>query len=86
VSKNPLRRLAEQITLTSMRPPITETLKLYRPGATRIDLAGKRILLTGASSGIGESAAEEFARLGCAVVGVDPSEESLAAARTHAAP
>jgi 2-polyprenyl-6-hydroxyphenyl methylase/3-demethylubiquinone-9 3-methyltransferase len=29
--------------------------------------------------------AEEFARLGCAVVGVDPSEESLAAARAHAA-
>ena len=29
--------------------------------------------------------AEEFARLGCTVTGVDPSEESLAAARTHAA-
>jgi 2-polyprenyl-6-hydroxyphenyl methylase/3-demethylubiquinone-9 3-methyltransferase len=29
--------------------------------------------------------AEEFARLGCAVTGVDPSQESLAAAREHAA-
>src|SRR5687768_133704 len=29
--------------------------------------------------------AEEFARLGCAVMGVDPSEESLVAARAHAA-
>jgi 2-polyprenyl-6-hydroxyphenyl methylase/3-demethylubiquinone-9 3-methyltransferase len=29
--------------------------------------------------------AEEFARLGCAVTGVDPSEESLRAARVHAA-
>jgi 2-polyprenyl-6-hydroxyphenyl methylase / 3-demethylubiquinone-9 3-methyltransferase len=28
--------------------------------------------------------AEEFARLGCTVTGVDPSEKSLAAARTHA--
>lgn len=29
--------------------------------------------------------AEEFARLGCAVMGVDPSEESVVAAQTHAA-
>lgn len=29
--------------------------------------------------------AEEFARLGCAVTGVDPSTESIAAARAHAA-
>src|SRR5258708_33529896 len=63
VSKNPLRRLAEQITLATMRPPLTPRL-LPRPGATKIDLAGKRVLLTGASSGIGESAAEQFARHG----------------------
>ena len=60
-----------------MRPPITETLKLYRPGATRIDLAGKRILLTGASSGIGESAAEEFARLGANVIAVARRQDLL---------
>ena len=35
---------------------------LPRPGATSIDLTGKRVVLTGASSGIGECAAEQFAR------------------------
>src|SRR5512133_528915 len=44
--------------------------------------AGLRVLDIGCGGGL---LAEEFARLGCAVVGVDPSEESLAAARTDAA-
>ena len=44
--------------------------------------AGMRALDIGCGGGL---LAEEFAHLGCAVVGVDPSEESLAAARIHAA-
>ncbi len=40
----------------------------HRPGQSDIDLNGKRILITGASSGIGEAAAIKFARLGATVV------------------
>jgi 2-polyprenyl-6-hydroxyphenyl methylase / 3-demethylubiquinone-9 3-methyltransferase len=43
---------------------------------------GLRVLDIGCGGGL---LAEEFAQLGCAVVGVDPSEESLAVARMHAA-
>lgn len=77
MSKSPLRRVAEQIALTTMRPPITPHLQLYRPAAKPIDLAGKRILLTGASSGIGESGAEQFARHGATVVAVARRKELL---------
>jgi NAD(P)-dependent dehydrogenase (short-subunit alcohol dehydrogenase family) len=68
VSKNPLRRLTEQFVLATMRPPFAARLAAYRPADKPIDLKGKRILLTGASSGIGESAAEEFGRCGATVV------------------
>jgi 2-polyprenyl-6-hydroxyphenyl methylase / 3-demethylubiquinone-9 3-methyltransferase len=57
-----------------MRRVITEEL-----GRAPADL---RVLDVGCGGGL---LAEEFARLGCSVVGVDPSEASLAAARTHAA-
>ena len=58
-----------------MRPPLP--LGLYRPADKPVDLDGKRILLTGASSGIGESAAEEFARRGATVVAVARRKDLL---------
>lgn len=57
-----------------MRRVLVEELGL-RPAALRA-------LDVGCGGGL---LAEEFARLGSAVTGVDPSEESLAAARRHAA-
>jgi NAD(P)-dependent dehydrogenase (short-subunit alcohol dehydrogenase family) len=77
VSKSPLRRFTEQVVLASMRPPIAPQLRLYRPAAKPVDLDGKRILLTGASSGIGESAAEKFARRGAIVVAVARRKDLL---------
>jgi NAD(P)-dependent dehydrogenase (short-subunit alcohol dehydrogenase family) len=76
VSWNPIRTLAEQITLTSMRPPLLPRL-LPNPGAANIDLTGKRVVLTGASSGIGECAAEQFARRGATVVAVARRQDLL---------
>lgn len=49
---------------------------LYKPGQP-IDLDGKRILITGASSGIGEAAAYKFARRGATVVVVARRKELL---------
>jgi NAD(P)-dependent dehydrogenase (short-subunit alcohol dehydrogenase family) len=77
VSKNPLRRLADEFVLASMRPPIAPQLLLRRPGGQDVDLRGKRILLTGASSGIGEAAAEKFARRGAIVVVAARRQELL---------
>lgn len=48
-----------------------------RPAMKPIELAGQRILLTGASSGIGEAAAEQFARHGATVVVVARRGELL---------
>jgi NAD(P)-dependent dehydrogenase (short-subunit alcohol dehydrogenase family) len=65
VSSNPLRRkLTEAISLTAMRPP------LGLPTRTNIDLRDKRILVTGASSGIGEAGAEQLAAAGARVIAV----------------
>jgi NAD(P)-dependent dehydrogenase (short-subunit alcohol dehydrogenase family) len=87
VSKSPLRRLTEQIVLTSMRPPISPQLLSSRPAGKRVGLDGKRILITGASSGIGEAAAEQFARHGATVVVVARRQDLLdaVAARITAA-
>src|SRR3954452_11343532 len=96
VSKNPLRRLADQLLLASMRPPVAPELLRFGPDRDDIDLTGKRVLLTGASSGIGEAAAEKFARRGAQVVVVARRQELLDAvveriteaggdARAHAA-
>jgi NAD(P)-dependent dehydrogenase (short-subunit alcohol dehydrogenase family) len=68
VSKSPLRRLADGLLLASMRPPLSERLLSLRPNRDEVDLKGKRILLTGASSGIGEAGAEKLAREGAIVV------------------
>lgn len=59
-----------------MRPPLAPQL-LYRPDVVDVDLAGKRVLLTGASSGIGEAAAGKFARRGATVVVVARRQELL---------
>ena len=50
---------------------------LYRPDLVDVDLTGKRVLLTGASSGIGEAAAGKFARRGATVVCVARRQELL---------
>jgi len=75
VSKSPLRRLSESLLLASMRPALTE--QALRRRRNPVDLTGKRILLTGASSGIGEAAAEKFARRGARVVVVARRQELL---------
>ena len=49
--------------------------------AVSIDPWGRKALDVGCGGGL---LAEEFARLGCRVTGVDPSEASLAVAREHA--
>jgi NAD(P)-dependent dehydrogenase (short-subunit alcohol dehydrogenase family) len=60
-----------------MRPPLAEQLLKYRRIRDAVDLKGKRILLTGASSGIGEAAAEKFARRGATVIVVARRQELL---------
>jgi hypothetical protein len=69
--------LTEQMTLATMRPPFASRMRSYRSAAKPVNLDGKRILLTGASSGIGECAAEEFARRGAVVVAVARRQDLL---------
>src|ERR1700722_12339578 len=65
--------------MASMRPPISQKLLLHRPSGEHVDLRGKRVVLTGASSGIGEAAAELFAHQGATVVVVARRQELLEA-------
>lgn len=65
------RRLTEAIALTGMRPPMTISSR------TRIPLRGKRVLITGSSSGIGEAGAELFAARGAEVILVARRAELL---------
>lgn len=60
-----------------MRPPILPTLLQYGRDRAVVDLTGKRILLTGASSGIGEAAAAKLARRGATVVVVARRQDLL---------
>jgi NAD(P)-dependent dehydrogenase (short-subunit alcohol dehydrogenase family) len=48
------------------------------PARTTVDLRGKRVLLTGASSGIGAVAAEKFAAEGATIIAVARREDLLA--------
>jgi NAD(P)-dependent dehydrogenase (short-subunit alcohol dehydrogenase family) len=73
---NPIRRLSRAMVMASMRPPIAERL-LYRPVAGTVDLDGKRVVITGASSGIGEAAAHLFAEHGATVVVVARRQDLL---------
>jgi len=77
VRKSPLRRLTDQLVLASMRPPVSPQLLLNRRAIKPVDLDGKRILLTGASSGIGAAAAEQFAGRGATVVVVARRQDLL---------
>ena len=74
MSKSPLRRLSERLLLSSMRPPLMDTLRRRRDP---VDLRGKRILVTGASSGIGEAGAIKLAREGATVVVAARRQELL---------
>src|SRR5215813_8465877 len=60
-----------------MRPPISPQVLVNRPAIKPIELDGKRVLLTGASSGIGEAAAEQFAQRGATVVVVARRQDLL---------
>jgi NAD(P)-dependent dehydrogenase (short-subunit alcohol dehydrogenase family) len=60
-----------------MRPPISPQVLVNRPAIKPVDLEGKRILLTGASSGIGEAAAERLAGHGAKVVVVARRQDLL---------
>lgn len=77
MSKSPMRRVREAVALTAMRPPIAPQLLLYRPAPKPVNLRGKRVLLTGASSGIGAAAAEQFAAHGATVAVAARRKEML---------
>jgi NAD(P)-dependent dehydrogenase (short-subunit alcohol dehydrogenase family) len=77
VSKSPFRRFTDQLVLATMRPPISPQLLLNRPAIKPVELNGKRVLLTGASSGIGEAGAELFAQHGATVVVVARRQDLL---------
>ena len=74
MSRNPLRRLADTLLLASMRPSLAAQLLQPR---REVDLVGKRILVTGASSGIGEAGASKLAREGARVIVVARRRELL---------
>ena len=70
---NMLRTVINPGRFGYFRAVLLETLK--------IDPGGKQTLDVGCGGGL---LSEEFARLGCIVTGVDPSEPSLVVARNHA--
>ena len=68
-------------SLTALNPARFGYMRRVLVEELRISPLGLRVLDIGCGGGL---LAEEFARLGCVVTGVDPSAESLAAAREHA--
>jgi len=69
-------------TLKALNPARFGYMRRVLLDELRMAPVGRRALDVGCGGGL---LAEEFARLGFAVAGVDPSHESLAAARRHAA-
>lgn len=65
------RKITDSLILTAMRPALS------LPTGVNVDLRGKTVLLTGASSGIGEAAAEKFAAAGSTVIAVARREDLL---------
>lgn len=63
----------------SPRPSVRSLTARLRPGPDRI--SGRTILITGASSGVGEAAAVAFAERGASVILVARSADDLAAVR-----
>lgn len=78
MSNNPLRgvanKVANTIFLAGMRPPLAAQLLQPRQ---EVELGGKRIVVTGASSGIGEAGAVKLARAGARVIVVARRQELL---------
>lgn len=72
-----MRRLSDSLVLAGMRPTIVDQLMAVRPRREPVDLRGKRILVTGASSGIGEAGAIKLAREGATVVVAARRQELL---------
>jgi 2-polyprenyl-6-hydroxyphenyl methylase/3-demethylubiquinone-9 3-methyltransferase len=68
-------------TLKALNPARFGYMRRVLLDDLRLAPAGRRVLDVGCGGGF---LAEEFARLGFRVTGVDPSRESLAAARRHA--
>lgn len=68
--------------LAGLNPARFGYMRRVLTGALHLTPTGLEVLDVGCGGGL---LAEEFARLGFAVTGVDPSQESLAAARAHAA-
>ncbi|MDZ7912595.1 MAG: SDR family NAD(P)-dependent oxidoreductase [Rhodococcus sp. (in: high G+C Gram-positive bacteria)] len=63
----------------AMLNPVPSTRSLLRLGRTSaVDLSGKTVLLTGASSGIGEAVAYALADRGARVIAVARNEDALA--------
>ncbi|MET0453250.1 MAG: SDR family oxidoreductase [Mycobacterium sp.] len=78
MTNNPLRgvanKVANTIFLAGMRPPLAAQLLQPRQ---EVELGGKRIVVTGASSGIGEAGAVKLARAGARVIVVARRQELL---------
>ncbi|MGH3560774.1 MAG: SDR family oxidoreductase [Mycobacterium sp.] len=77
MSRSPARRLVDMVWSAGLRPPVPAQLSLHGPMSKPVDLNNKRVLVTGASSGIGEAAAQQFARRGATVVAVARRKDLL---------